>query len=326
MSQKVSLLTVMGGFFLLTALIRVGWAENRGAFSFYLENDIFAFTDRYYTHGLKLTWTSPDRRSVRFDSAARRAFSLSFGQNIYTPADIEREDPIGDDRPYAGVSYLSLAFHRKKDQSMDTLEFVLGIVGPHSYAEQMQRFVHNLFKFTDPKGWEHQLKDEVVVAAAFDRKWRILRLKEKKKFGYDMIGHLGGSLGNLMTAAVAGCLFRVGWNLPLDFGTFLIRPGGESSTFFSDRSAHSVETGRFGVHSYIYVAGHAVYRNIFLDGNTFQESSRVDKCPFVADIVAGIVMTFKQVKFSYAYVYRTKQFKTQSESQIFGALNFSFVY
>jgi lipid A 3-O-deacylase len=326
MSQKISLLTVLGGSLLLTAFVQVGWAENRGAFSFFLENDVFALTDRYYTHGLKLTWISPDRLSSRFDSDAQRAFSLSFGQNIYTPADIEREDLIEDDRPYAGVSYFCLAFHRKIDQFMDTLEFMLGIVGPHSYAEQMQRFVHNLFKFTDPKGWEHQLKDELVFAAAFDRKWRILRLRERKKFGCDMIGHLGGSLGNLMTAVVAGCQFRIGWNLPLDFGTFLIRPGGESSTFFNGRPAHSVEHGRFGIHSYVYVAGHAVYRNIFLDGNTFQESHHVDKYPFVADIVIGIVMTFKRVKLSYAYVYRTKQFKTQSEPQIFGALNFSFAY
>ena len=326
MSQKASLLTVMGGLFLLTAFIQTGWAENHGALIFFLENDIFAFTDRYYTHGMKLSWTSRERHSSRFDSAVQRAFSLSFGQNIYTPADTERTDLIAEDRPYAGISYFSLAFHRSENQSLDTLEFLLGMVGPHSYAGQIQRFVHNLFKFTDPKGWEHQLKDELVFAAAFDRKWRILRLREGKKFGYDMIGHVGGSLGNLMTAATAGCQFRIGWNIPPDFGSSLIRPGGENGTFINHRPTRSAEHSRFGIHSYIYVAGHAVYRNIFLDGNTFRESHRVDKNPFVADIVAGIVMTFKRVKFSYAYVYRTKQFKTQSEPQIFGALNFSFTY
>ncbi len=326
MSQKNSLLTGLGVSLLLTAFIEIGWAENRAAFIFFLENDVFALTDKYYTHGMKLSWISPDKLSSRFDSIAQRAFSLSFGQNIYTPADIEREDLVEDDRPYAGVSYFSFAFHRKNDKSLDTLEFVLGIVGPHSYAEQAQRFVHNLFKFTDPKGWDHQLKDEIVFAVAFDRKWKLLSSSEEKKFGCDLLGHLGGSLGNLITAAVTGLQFRIGWNIPGDFGTFLIRPGGESSTFFSGRPAYSEEHKRFGIHSYVYVAGHAVYRNIFLDGNTFQESHRVDKYPFVADIVAGVVLNYKRFKFSYAYVYRTKQFKTQSKPQIFGALNFSFVY
>ncbi len=326
MSQKAPLLTVLGGFLFLSAIIQTGWAENRGTFDFFLENDIFASTDRYYTHGMKLSWTFPDSPSGRRDTMAQRAFSLSFGQNIYTPEDIARTDLIEDDRPYAGVTYFSLAFHRKKGQSLNTLEFVLGIVGPHSYAEKMQRFFHNLVKTHDPKGWDHQLKDEIVFAVVFDRKWRLRQGGEDKSFGSDMIVHLGGSLGNLMTAAVAGFQFRVGWNLPGDFGSFPIRHGGEGSTFFNDRSSLPAKRRRFGIHGFIYVAGHAVFRNIFLDGNTFQESHRVDKHPFVADIIAGAALTYKLFKLSYAYVYRTKQFKTQPEPHIFGTVNISLTY
>jgi lipid A 3-O-deacylase len=325
MSQKALLLTVLGGLFLLSAFTQFVRAENRGAFSFFLENDVFAFTDKYYSHGMKLSWTSPDRFSSRFDSEAQRALSVSLGQSIYTPADIRRPDLVENDRPYAGVTYLSFALHRRKDRFMDTMEFVLGMVGPHSYAEQMQRFVHSLYRGTEPRGWHNQLRDEPVFAAVFDRKWRILRLRKKKDFGYDMIGHLGGSLGNLMTAARAGCQLRIGWNLPLDFGTFLIRPGGESSTFFNG-PAPSGEEGLFGIHGFVYAAGHAIYRNIFLDGNTFQESHRVDKYPFVGDFVIGIALTYKRFKLSYAYVCRTRQFKTQEKPQIFGALNISFIY
>ncbi len=326
MSQKVSLLTILGGFLLLSLFIQTGWAENKGAFGFFLENDVFAFTDRYYTNGMKLSWTSPDRFSGMFDSLAQRAFSLSIGQNIYTPADIEQEDIIEDDRPYAGFTYFSLAFHREKNQSLDTLEFVLGIVGPHSYAEQLQRFVHRLLEDDDPKGWDNQLGDEIVFAAVFDRKWKFQLGFEDKSFAPDIIVHLGGSLGNLMTAAVTGFQLRIGWNLPKDFGSFNIRPGGEGSTFFNGRSAPLAKQKRFGIHTYVYVAGHAVYRNIFLDGNTFRKSHRVDKLPFVADIIAGVAMTFKHFKLSYAYVYRTRQFKTQLEPHIFGTVNISLIY
>lgn len=63
MSQKASLLTGLGGFLLLAPFIQTGGAENRGAFSFFLEKDVFAFSDRYYTHGMKLSWFFPDRLS-----------------------------------------------------------------------------------------------------------------------------------------------------------------------------------------------------------------------------------------------------------------------
>ncbi len=326
MKQKALLLMLLEGFFLLTIYVQTIEAKNRGALSFYLENDVFAGTDRYYTHGMKLTWISPDRVSSQFDPRAQRTFSISFSQNIYTPADIEREDLIEDDRPYAGVSYFSLALHRKKNQHMDTLGFLLGIVGPNSYAAEVQRFIHSLYRGTDPKGWHHQLKNEIVFGVVFCRTWRIMRSPEERSFGFDLIGHLSGSLGNLRTAAATGGQFRVGWNLPKDFGTFLIQPGGESSTFFDEHASHRYARRRFGIHTFVCITAHAVYRNIFLDGNTFRDSHRVDKIPFVADIVTGLVFTYGRFKFSYAYVFRTKQFEKQAKPQVFGAINISLAY
>ncbi|MEE8605255.1 MAG: lipid A deacylase LpxR family protein [Candidatus Aminicenantaceae bacterium] len=326
MKQRICLLIVIGGTLLLSAVVQPGVAQNRGAFSFQLENDVFAGTDKYYTHGVKLTWISPDRMSHQSDPLSRRAISVSFGQNIYTPYDIEREDLIEDDRPYAGISYFTMALHRKRDKTMDTFELLLGIVGPTSLAAEVQRFVHSLYRGTRPQGWHHQLKDEIVFNFCFDKKWRIFRSGEEKKIGYDLIGHVGGSLGTLMTAAATGWQFRFGSNLPRDFGTFLLRPGGESGALFNEQANHRADATRSGIHGYIYVVGHAVYRNIFLDGNTFSDSHRVDKYPFVGDIVLGFVISQKRFKFSYAYVYRTKQFKTQARPHIFGAINISYVY
>jgi hypothetical protein len=326
MKQRVLLLVVMGSSLLLSTLVHSGVAQTQGAFSFHLENDVFALTDRYYTHGVKLTWISPYKLASRSDPLSHQSISVSFGQNIYTPYDIEREDLIEDDRPYAGISYFTLALHRKRDRTMDTFEFLLGIVGPSSLAADMQRFVHSLYRGTRPQGWHHQLKDEIVFSFVFDKKWRIFRSGEGKKIEYDLIGHVGGSLGTVMTAAATGWQFRFGSNLPRDFGTFLLRPGGESGALFNEQANHRADAKRSGIHGYIYLVGHAVYRNIFLDGNTFRDSHRVDKYPFVGDIVLGFVINQKRLKFSYAYVYRTKQFKTQKRPHIFGAINISYVY
>ena len=70
----------------------------------------------------------------------------------------------------------------------------------------------------------------------------------------------------------------------------------------------------------------AVLHNIFLDGNTFKDSHSVDKESFVADLMAGFAISYGRYKFSYSYVYRTKEYKNQSDPQIFESIQFSFSY
>jgi hypothetical protein len=67
-------------------------------------------------------------------------------------------------------------------------------------------------------------------------------------------------------------------------------------------------------------------RDIFLDGNTFKESHKVEKEPFVADLMAGIAMRFGALQISYAYTLRTREFEEQEKSHNFGALNLSYTY
>jgi hypothetical protein len=313
-------------FALLAAIILPCAAQNRGGFIFHLENDIFAGMDRYYTHGLKLTWISPYKTAGRSDPLVSNAFSISIGQSIFTPYDIEREELIEDDRPYAGILYFTLALHKKKSKTMDTFEFLVGIVGPSSLAAQTQRFIHSLYRGTKPRGWDYQLKDEVVFDLVFDKKWQIFRSENGKKTTFDLIGHVGGSLGTMMTAAATGWQLRFGSNIPRDFGSYLLRPGGESGAIFCEQDAHLSEANRSSTFGFVYVVGHAVYRNIFLDGNTFKESHRVDKYSFVGDVVLGFVIVRKRFRFSYAYVFKTKQFRKQVGLGIFGTINISYFY
>lgn len=67
--------------------------------------------------------------------------------------------------------------------------------------------------------------------------------------------------------------------------------------------------------------GSAMGRNIFLDGNTFEDSPSVDKNYFVGDANVGIAFTFGATRVSYTYVYRTEEFHTQKEPTEFGAIS-----
>ncbi len=183
-------------------IVAAGWAalclsaqekpKPSGIFSLYVENDVFAGTDRGYTNGFRFVWVSLDlnverdqvrpprwldRLSRMFPLVqppdARRFMSLSFGQNIYTPDDITRSDLIPDDRPYAGISYAALGFHAQDRSSMDTVELYAGIVGPSSLAGWTQRTLHKFFGWTYPQGWARQLHDEPVLGLVYDHKWKL---------------------------------------------------------------------------------------------------------------------------------------------------------
>jgi len=343
---RLILIFCLLGLLPITALAQDEKAKSSKSFSFYLENDLFTGTDREYTNGIKLTWISQDLTKYREDPRIpewsyplikglpfvnepgfQRAVSLSIGQNIYTPEDINRSDLLREDRPYAGMTYIGVALHSKSPRRMDTLEIDLGIVGPHSYADECQKAIHRWIDSPRPNGWKNQLKDEPVLVGFYERKWKFLGLATENGFGYDLIPHVGGAIGNAYTGINAGGQIRFGWNLPNDFGTSLIRPGSYTNAPIDDRDPRFFEPlSRLGLHCFLLIDTHAVLRNIFLDGNTFRESHSVDKRTFGADLAAGLGFIIGRFKISYAYVYQTRQYATQRDAQVYGAVTLTMTY
>lgn len=320
-------------------------AANPWTHSFYYENDLFIGTDSDYTNGMKYSLISPDfspaaphGRTTKIQqkildflhqlplvknvpAETGHKLELAFGQNIYTPQDISRYDLITDDRPYAGYSYLSLAYHRKSvsDASwsqMDTLELQFGIVGPSSLAEDAQKFVHRVRGLQQPNGWDHQLNDELGLVLAFERKW-LYHPTTQRKFCVDAIAHTGAALGNVMTYFNAGLEVRAGWNIPKTFSVSLIRPAGSNWT-----------TEVSGLSLYLFGAfnGRAVLRDIFLDGNSFSDSHHVDKEPLVADLSAGVTAKYDRLSLSASYTHRTREFELQDKHHGFGSITISYAF
>lgn len=346
------LLSILIGLLLFCAP-HLSWAMNHQASSsdtltLYLENDAFGFDNKdcHYTHGTKLSWISRDianYREIRSipvfvhrlieclpyvnDPERLQTVSVSLGQNVYTPEARERTDLIPDDRPYAGALYLGLGLHSRNRRFMDTLELAVGLVGRHSYAQNIQKVVHEWTDTLIPKGWEHQLHDEPIVNLYIERKWKAMQSRNSEGFGFDVIPHAGLAVGNAYTGINVGSQVRFGWNLPNDFGTYLIRPGSDSNAPVDDADPRFFQPlHRFGIHGFLAVDGRAVARDILLDGNTFRNSHSVDKKPFVADCIGGIGIIIHRVKITYAFVYRTKEFETQRKEQYFGSISLSYTF
>lgn len=312
----------------------------------YWENDIFEELDRYYTNGIKISWISRDLTNYKDiktipswmhefiekiplinDPQQQYSVSLFFGQNIYTPEDTKKRKLIKKDRPYAGVTYLGFGLHSRNNMHMDTFELGTGIVGRHSYAEDVQNKIHKWTGSKTANGWENQLYDEPLLNLYFERKWKILQIRNANGLGLDFIPHTGLAIGNAFTGANIGGQVRLGWNVPNDFGTYLIRPGSDSSAPLDDTDPRFLPPlQRLGMHIFLAADGKVVARNILLDGNTFRNSHSVDKEPLVAEFTGGMGMIIRKVKITCSYVHQTREFETQKNAQHFGAISLSFTF
>jgi len=317
-------------------------ARTAPVFTFYFENDTFSGTDEHYTNGLKLSWLSADlsgwgqtgwRKTLvallpfvnRPDGQKNLGFAL--GQNIYTPRDTARPDPDPADRPYAGWSYVELAFVSKTPGVADTLAIQAGIVGPHSLSEDSQRLVHQWIGSARPRGWDYQLRNEAGVNLVYERRWRLYARALAETVGIDLIPHAGASLGNVQTHANAGGTLRLGLNLPSDFGVQLARPGSVGGSPTDDLDPRVALDRNFSLYVFGAADGRAVARDLFLDGNTFRASRSVNKEPFVADLSAGLGLIAGRWQLTYTQVWRTREFKVQRESyNNFGSLTLSRAY
>jgi hypothetical protein len=299
----------------------------RGTLSLVFENDVFYGSDHNYTNGVRVSWLSgpgrPPDLAVRaaslfplfpHEAAVRAGYAV--GQSMYTPDDIKLRDPPLDDRPYGGWLYGTIGLIAETGKRLDQLELTLGVVGPASFADETQKFVHDVIDSDHPNGWHTQLRNEPGVVLAYQRSERRLFADDISGFGFDVTPHGGGALGNVFTYADVGLTLRVGHNLPLDYGPPRVQPSLPGSGFFDPQ-------GDFGWYLFAGVEGRAVARNIFLDGNTFRDSRSVDKRPLVGDFQFGFAVNVGNVRFSYTHVLRSREFEHQKGGDDFGAVSLS---
>ena len=300
------------------------------------DNDEMGGSDRHYTSGFRLACTtSPPPflndlvASYRDPGAITNSWSTySIGLNMFTPDDISRSEPIEDDQPYAGWLHLGFGLEREtvprddRPRFLDTFELHLGVIGPLSGAEQVQRFGHDLTNATDPKGWGNQLDNEPGLNLFYSRQWTgaqeflVPTGSSQPQLFLDVTPQVGAALGNVYTFGAAGLTLRLGQFLPDDHGLSVIRPSLLGSDFFPEQS---------GLSAYIFgsLQGRVVGRNIFLDGNSFDNNGpSVDKKGLVGEARLGLAVTYGDIRFGYTHVFRSREFDGQ-DPQDFGSISLS---
>jgi lipid A 3-O-deacylase len=294
------------------------------------ENDIYAprGQDRHYTNGVRIGVGLQDQEDTSWytwlgktvlpgtDTQTRR-YELAFGQNIYTPQFYIASFPIPQDRPYAGWLYGELSASSHRPGTTSDISVNLGIVGPAALGEPAQKLIHDVVGDPEPAGWDNQLRNEPAVLVRYRRNW-FLPLFETGPVRTDIVGRLGFNLGNVFTDAGIGTAFRIGNYLPEQDLPLRIQPG-----LSGGNSYMPVRRRQFDWMMFADIQGRIVAQNIFLDGNTFNDSMSVDKRTFVRDLAAGIVLGFGQFNVplfaSFTVVWRGREFDIQQGGNSFGS-------
>jgi len=297
-----------------------------GTLNLVVENDRPAKTDRHFTHGTQLTWTSdegavPDAlRRLGADlpglATPPERVTYMLGQTMFTPKNIAASRRIRDDRPYAGWLYGGLRLTSEQPGARQRLELNLGVIGPPSLADETQTIVHDLIDVQRPNGWEHQLRTEPGIVAIYERGWRVIGDAAVGPIEMAAMPQVSAAVGNVFTLGTLGGRLAIGRNLDANWGPPRIFPGLRGSGYHG-----SGDTLHWSL--FVGAQGRAVARNIFLDGNTFRDSPSVPKNPLVGDIQAGLTISYGPLRAAFTWVGRAREFQGQGEHDQFASMMLS---
>lgn len=303
---------------------KVYW-ENDGAF-----HDPFDSNDRHYTNGFAIVLEHQPQWARDFiqhmplaeqfekkHGQPRTGAGYVLSQLIFTPANLTATAPITTDQPYAGYLYGGLflqrqgQLNRREDAAvLDHFEVNLGIVGDEALGEDIQDWVHANFEGVDPMGWDNQLPTEPTAQFFFRRKWRFdLMPSDSQWLGgleAQLIPQVGLALGTVYRQAEGAVTFRLGHQLPDDFG-----PGRINDLQSVTGNAYLHDGWSW------YVFGRAgarvVEHELFLDGSNYESSLSVDREPLVGEVQAGVAVSYRpnanhRFDLSWGVTYHTDTF------------------
>jgi hypothetical protein len=298
--------------------------------------------DRHYTNGAQISLLSPtlkedsilggsltwlEQNTFLFLRPTRptdnRFEWIIAGQGIYTPQDHSLINPDPKDRPYAGWLYTGFSWiENRDDHVLTSFEVQAGVVGPWALGRQIQNGFHSIFGIGPAHGWNYQLGNEFGFVLTWDRNWRFDH-DLGNGFSWEVIPTVGLAVGDVFTYAQTGGIIRWGKGLKADWGPNLFRPGYPGTAYFDPNRSLS----DWGFDFYAGLLGRLVAINVFLDGNTFQNSRHVDKEIPVGDALAGAEIFYRdRLRIGFAAVLRSPEFHQQRGPDAIGAFNASILF
>ncbi|WP_262922996.1 lipid A deacylase LpxR family protein [Hymenobacter cellulosilyticus] len=135
-------------------------------------NDAFFRTDYYFTQGMTLNLVLPvfskspvNKILLPGPAGSVHHYGVKLHYDGFTPLRIQDDTIRRGDRPYASYIYATL-YHTATSSSAKrrlTSGLNLGFIGPAAGAKAFQTKVHELLDAPTPRGWDYQIRTDVVL-------------------------------------------------------------------------------------------------------------------------------------------------------------------
>jgi hypothetical protein len=284
----------------------------QNAFSVREENDAIGGGDENYTNGISMALTQKRIGllggvwDLGGNAEGERFATYELTQLMFTPHNIRLSNPDPNDHPYAGLLYLGFTTHLQREKSLHSLKLIAGLAGPDAFAEDVQKWVHKIEGYSRPQGWAYQIKNEPVVNLIYEYRYKYALTPRDASLGIELIPMGGAFLGNYLIQAESDVQCRIGYHLPDDFGTTVLRGSGYLPFPQDDKAHHA-----WGIYAFAGGGANLVARNLVLDGNSFTNSRSVDKRLFLPAAECGASLWTRRFQATFSYVMWGKEYYGQ---------------
>lgn len=305
------------------------------------DNDLFiknaAGGDRGYTNGIRLSavWPmsiAPSAAFGRWRKDGEQAFfpwllrlldeegiparpfiGVALGQAMFTPLDLEQREIIVDDRPYAGWLYVGGLFSLRGPLMQFDAELDVGATGEASFAEQSQRFVHELTNSTEPKGWDNQISSGLGLNLYLKGQGRVFNVEFPRSTGvpiqvFDGQFLVETALGNFLNSQALGIYTRSGW-----IKKAWVKPNRANGEGLTDRKIpshiHNFGTDLFQLYVFARLQSEFVLYNATIQGLPWSSNEHtLAIMPLVHEGETGVVFQpINMVEITFSATHRTQE-------------------
>ena len=135
------------------------------------DNDFFTNSDKYYSQGISIEVVNPAMSRFFISKLLVKPagneikYGIALNDFGYTPTSISSNEIRFGDRPFSAALYLktfAIATDTNKHRRISSALSV-GIIGPAAGGKQMQTGIHRWLDNIIPQGWQHQIRNDVIM-------------------------------------------------------------------------------------------------------------------------------------------------------------------
>jgi lipid A 3-O-deacylase len=281
-----------------TAVFRT--IEHKSHFRFHYDNDFFTKSDEYYTQGITAELVHPALQKLILHRLLWKPFTtpakcgITFNLFGFTPTSIASDSILYGDRPFnanMSLKFFSIQANAAHNRQVVSA-FSIGVMGPAAQGYQIQYNIHRWLKNPLPQGWQHQVKNDIILNCQVNYEKQIVRAANNFLLNTTAEVRLG-TLNNKISGGI----------------NFMA--GRFNNVFGSTEDKKKKAACYFYGQSRISLVGY----DASMQGGIFNKKSPytiaaqdISRITFQAD--AGIIVNFRKLYLSYTQSFLTKEFRT----------------